>query len=166
MLLLSNVFLSLNGLASCVHSLPFHIDVLSCSKGVEAAQDVVAGNLHVTHWKERKERHCLAPSQLATSRTRRGSPNRKTRWHPPRAREVFSFLSLLLPPSSPIASFYPGSSCWTGRGNIDRRLSSPEPSQFLCGAQVGDHKESLDHRVLPDGIFFFLWVGGDTVVKF
>lgn len=42
MLLLSTVFLSLNVLASCVHSLPFHIDVLSCSKGVEAAQYVVA----------------------------------------------------------------------------------------------------------------------------
>lgn len=78
MLSLSNVFLSLNVLASCVHSLPFHIDVLSCSKGVEAAQDVVAGNLHVTHWKERKERHCLAPSQLATSRTHgEGLPTEK-----------------------------------------------------------------------------------------
>lgn len=157
MLLLSGVFLRLNVLASRVHSLPFHIDVLSCSKGVEAAQYVVAWNLHVTHWKEQKEHHCLAPSQLITSRIRKGSANRKTRWHHPRAKEIFFFLSLLLSPSFPIVPFYPSSSCCTGRENINRRPSSTEPSHFLCGGSGWGSQGIIRPLSPPTWIFFFFF---------
>lgn len=68
-------------LDSFVRWLPLHIDVFSCPKRVQAAQYVVAWNLHVTHW-NREEKVLLHINASSTSHKQEGPWGGKNmHWH-------------------------------------------------------------------------------------